>query len=96
MPIPTIKSSTRCNPRKRSMVRAACSPNQNTKPRPSMARIAPIQGESIDLEQRVREARLSLGGWACEVFELRRTNRLIPHWCGGEQMVGFSSGLYCE
>lgn len=37
----------------------------------------------------LRQVEFSVGGWACELLELRRTKRLVPTWCRDVSVAGF-------
>ena len=34
-----------------------------------------------DWNQRLRNVQQSIGGWGCELLELRRCDRIVPMWC---------------
>ncbi len=41
---------------------------------------APLRLEA-DWNQRLRNVQQSIGGWGCELLELRRCDRIVPMWC---------------
>ena len=41
---------------------------------------APLRLET-DWNQRLRNVQQSIGGWGCELLELRRCDRIVPMWC---------------
>jgi hypothetical protein len=41
---------------------------------------APLRLEA-DWSQRLRNVQQSIGGWGCELLELRRCDRIVPMWC---------------
>lgn len=41
---------------------------------------SPLSAES-EWGQLLRKAQLSIGGWGCELLELRRCDRIVPMWC---------------
>ena len=40
---------------------------------------APLRLEA-DWNQRLRNVQQSIGGWGCELLELRRCDRIVPMW----------------
>jgi hypothetical protein len=41
---------------------------------------APLRLET-DWNQCLRNVQQSIGGWGCELLELRRCERIVPKWC---------------
>ena len=41
---------------------------------------APLRLET-DWNQCLRNVQQSIGGWGCELLELRRCERIVPRWC---------------
>ena len=47
-------------------------------------------GAETEWGQLLRNAQLSIGGWGCELLELRRCDRIVPMWRDNFSMCSFT------